>query len=417
MSSLTNLAITTNQIDAIDRKDAELLQSFARNMKRIYLDHNSTTPIDTTVAKAIFDCHLEQPLNPASQHQSGQQARRRLESIRTQILELVGARTAGMQADRLIFTSGGTESNNLAMLGMVGSEPGRVLISSVEHPSIFGPGERLVQEGFQVTSIPVDSLGLCDLDQLRGLVDQETRLVSIMLANNETGVFQPVDQIAEICREFDVPLHCDATQAIGKTSVNFELLGIDAMTFSPHKFHGPRGIGALVHRADVAITPVLFGGFQQMGVRPGTEDVALAVGFLTALLLWNDNSELGLTKRYQKVERLRDKLEKQLVAEHGAVVNGAGASRLGHTSNISFPGIDRQTFLLAADMAGLDISTGSACASGSSEPSPVLLAMGLPEEVIEGSVRISLGVDNTPDEIDEVISRIRVIIENLRGDK
>lgn len=386
-------------------------------MKRIYLDHNSTTPIDPKVAKAIYDCHLEQPLNPASQHQSGQQARRRLESIRTQILERVGARTTGMEADRLIFTSGGTESNNLAVLGLAGSGAGRVLISSVEHPSIFGPAEKLAQDGFQVTSLPVNSMGLCDLDKFRELVDSETRLVSVMLANNETGVIQPMDQISEICRDSGVILHCDATQAVGKIPVNFESLQIDAMTFSPHKFYGPRGIGALVLRAGISVTPVLFGGFQQMGFRPGTEDLALAVGFLEALNLWDDTSETGLMGRYRNLERLRDEMENQLVSELGAVVNAAGAIRLGHASNIAFPGVDRQTLLMAADMAGLDISTGSACASGSSEPSPVLMAMGLSSEVIEGSVRISLGVDNTEEQISEVISRFRVIIGNLRGDK
>lgn len=386
-------------------------------MNRIYLDHNSTTPIDPAVAKAIYDCQLEGLVNPASQHQSGQKARRRLESIRSEILGIVGAKTTGMDADRLIFTSGGTESNNLAVLGIAGETPGRVLISSVEHPSIFGPAEKLAQQGFQVTSIPVNKLGLCEIDRLGNLIDSDTRLVSIMLANNETGVIQPLDEIARICGEAGVPLHCDATQAVGKIPVDFGAMNIDAMTFSPHKFYGPRGIGVLIHRAEVAVKPVLFGGFQQMGLRPGTEDVAMAVGLLAALKLWDENADSGLVERYRAIAHLRDRLEKSLIDEHGAVVNGLGAERLAHTSNISFPGIDRQAFLMAADMAGLDISTGSACASGSSEPSPVLLAMGLPDEVIEGSLRISLGVSNTDDEIDEVIARIRRIIGNIRGHK
>ena len=386
-------------------------------MKRIFLDHNSTTPIDPVVAKAIYDCHLEGLVNPASQHQSGQKARRRLESIRSEILRIVGAQTAGMQSDRLIFTSGGTESNNLAILGLVGETAGRVLISSVEHPSIFGPAEKLAQQGFRVTSIPVNPLGLIEIDKFRTLIDSDTRMVSVMLANNETGVIQPLEDIAEICRHAGVLLHCDATQAVGKIPVDFAALGVDAMTFSPHKFYGPRGIGVLIHRASVSINPILFGGFQQMGVRPGTEDISLAAGLLKALQMWSENARPGFAERYRVIGGLRDKLEQNLIAEHGAVVNGLGASRLGHTSNVSFPGIDRQAFLMAADMAGLDISTGSACASGSSEPSPVLLAMGLPSEVIEGSVRISLGVDNTDEEIEEVILRIRRIIENLRGHK
>jgi cysteine desulfurase len=386
-------------------------------MNRIYLDHNSTTPIDPVVAKAIYECHLEQTVNPASQHQSGQKARRRLEMIRTRILDWVGARTSGMDADRLVFTSGGTESNNLAMMGLVGDEPGRVLISSVEHPSIFGPAEKLAKEDFRVTSIPVGTNGLCDLEKFTQLVDSDTRLVSVMLANNETGVIQPLEEIAKLCREQGVTLHCDATQAVGKTRVDFQNLNVDAMTFSPHKFHGPRGIGALVHRADVTLQPVLLGGFQQMGVRPGTEDLALAVGFLTAVECWNDDSESGYPQKYRETERLRDYLEARLVDECGAVVNGAGAQRLGHTLNVAFPGLNRQAFLMAADMAGLDISTGSACASGSSEPSPVLLAMGLPPEVIEGSVRISLGVENTTEEIEEAATRIGQIVRNLSRDK
>lgn len=386
-------------------------------MKRIFLDHNSTTPIHPAVAKVIYDCHLEGWVNPASQHQSGQKARRRLESIRSEILRIVGAKTTGMNADRLIFTSGGTESNNLAILGMVGETPGRVLISSVEHPSIFGPAERLAKLDFHVISVPVDRLGRCDVGQLRKLIDSDTRLVSIMLANNETGVIQPLDEIAEVCGQSGVPLHCDATQAIGKIPVDFSAMNIDAMTFAPHKFYGPRGVGILVHRAGVTVNPVLFGGFQQMGLRPGTEDVALAAGSLAALQMWQKDADPGFQDDYRAITHLRDRLEKSLMDEHGAIVNGLGAPRLGHTSNISFPGIDRQAFLMAADMAGLDISTGSACASGSSEPSPVLLAMGLPDEVIEGSLRISLGVGNTDAEIDEVIVRIRRIIGNIRGHK
>lgn len=385
-------------------------------MNRIYLDYNSTTPIDPRVAQAIHECHLAQYANPASQHQSGQKARRKLESLRRRILELAGGRTSGMDADRLIFTSGGTESNNLAISGMAGPEPGHVLVSSIEHPSVVGPAELLAQRGYRVVSVASNSDGVCIPDAVHSLIQPDTRLVSLMLANNETGVIQPIEEIAQRCRELGVPIHCDATQAIGKIPVSFQLLGVDAMTFSPHKFCGPRSIGALVTRSSVAPHPVLVGGFQQMGIRPGTEDVALAAGFQTAMELWCGPNGGEFRAQYDEVCRLRDRLEQGLIEHLGAVVNGVGAQRLGHTSNISFPGVDRQRLLLAADMAGLDISTGSACASGSSELSPVLLAMDLAPEVVEGSVRISLGIGNTEAEIEETISRFRRIVTRLRGE-
>ena len=381
-------------------------------MDRIYLDHNSTTPMDPRVAKAIFACHQLQLANPASQHQSGQKARRRLESVRERVLKLMGALSTGMAADKLILTSGGTESNNLALLGLAGQEPGRILVSSIEHPSVFGPAEELVRRGFKVVSIPVDENGVCRLDEFLKLISEDTRLVSLMLANNETGVIQPVEDIAKICRESAVLFHCDATQAVGKIPVSFRNLDVDAMTFSAHKFYGPRGVGGLIFRSSAPPDPISWGGFQQMGIRPGTEDVATAVGMLTSLEL----SLEGLS-RYDEVERLRDRLESDLIAHWDVVINGSGARRLPHTSNVSFPGIDRQAFLMAADMAGLDISTGSACASGSSEPSPALMAMGLPADVIGGSIRISLGVGNTEKEIDGSLLRMGQIVKVLRADK
>lgn len=381
-------------------------------MQRIYLDHNSTTPIAPSVAKAVFACYQSGYVNPASQHQSGQLARRELESIRSKILKWLDARTTGMDADRLIFTSGGTESNNLALLGLAGQEPGRVLVSSIEHPSIFGPAEVLARQGFEVISIPVSQSGVIDLPEAKKRITNKTRLVSLMLANNETGVIQPVAEIAALCRDLGVKIHCDATQAVTKIPVSFQKLRIDAMTFSPHKFYGPRGIGGLVTKSNITPDPILFGGFQQMGIRPGTENLALAAGTLAALQQCGpcEDSDHNVCKAYEAVADLRDHLQTGLEAM-GAVTNGGESARLPNTLNISFPGMNRQAFLMAADMAGLDFSTGSACASGSSEPSPVLVAMGLPDEIIEGSVRISLGSSNTAQEIDEAIRRIRRIVQ------
>jgi cysteine desulfurase len=391
--------------------------------ERIYLDHNSTTPIDPSVAQVIAECHAEGYMNPASQHRAGQMARRKLESLRTRMAQILGANVSGMQTDQLLFTSGGTESNNLALLGLVGSESNpdgsplkrsRVLISAIEHPSVTGAAEQLDRLGHDVEKIPVDRNGVCKIDALRELLQTPTVLVSLMLANNETGVIQPVAEAAKICREAGALIHTDAVQAVGKIPVNFRELDVDAMTFTAHKLNGPRGIGGLLVRHGISPQPILFGGFQQTAIRPGTEDVALAAGMGQAFELFADDLEA----RFEKMESLRNRLQDALLAEFDdLVINGGQADRVPHTLNVSFPGVDRQSFLMAADIAGLAISTGSACASGSSELSPVLLAMGLDKEVVEGSIRISLGVATTEREINEAASRFIALIGNLRRQK
>lgn len=391
----------------------------------IYLDHNSTTPIDPSVAAVIADCHSAGYMNPASQHRPGQLARRKLEEIRRRVAEILDATCVGMQTDQLIFTSGGTESNNLAILGLVGESAGktsslgtpasssrRVLISAIEHPSVFGAAEQLVRLGFDVEKIPVDSNGVIDLDALNDLTDQPTELVSIMLANNETGIIQPVRLAADLCRQKGILIHTDAVQAVGKIPVSFQSLGVDALTFTAHKLNGPRGIGGLLLRHGVTPHPILFGGFQQTAIRPGTEDVALAAGLRQSFELFVDD----LPNRSKQMSTLRLSLERALLSRFvDLVINGVGAERVPHTSNISFPGVDRQSFLMAADMSGLAISTGSACASGSSELSPVLLAMGLELPIVEGSIRISLGISTTPQEVDESVHRIAQIIKSIRS--
>jgi cysteine desulfurase len=388
----------------------------------IYLDHNSTSPIDPSVAQTISDCYAAGYVNPASQHQMGQRARRKLERVRTRMAEILGANCAGMQTDQLVLTSGGTESNNLAMIGLCRgaypdpsvspNRPARVLISAIEHPSVTGSAEQLVRMGYEVERIPVDRHGVCELDVFESLIDEQTILVSMMLANNETGVIQGVAEAAAICRKQGVLIHTDAVQAVGKIPVNFGELGVDALSFTAHKLGGPRGIGGLLIRHGLTPQPILFGGFQQMAIRPGTEDVALAAGMCQALELYQADPQ----GRSDSLATLRDRLQNELQAQFDdLVVNGGDAPRVPHTLNISFPGIDRQSFLLAADMAGLAISTGSACASGSSELSPVLLAMKLENEVVAGSIRISLGISTTEAEITESTRRIGKIIHDLRG--
>jgi cysteine desulfurase len=398
-------------------------------MESIYLDHNSTTPIHPAVAEIIHQYHLAGYVNPASQHQRGQQARRRLEQHRLSIARLLGAATTGMRTDQLVFTSGGTESNNLALLGIAAalveeSEAGkkqrpdsmRIAISSIEHPSLIGAAEQLARLGFEVVKLPVNATGVCEPDEVLPIIQQSgeaskpLRLVSLMLANNETGVLQPVKKIAQLCRQHGILIHTDAVQAVGKMTVNFRELDVDAMSFTAHKFSGPRGIGGLLLRPGIPLQPILFGGFQQMSLRPGTEDVSLVAGMDKALSLFDENPQ-----SMEHVRSLRDELQLKIQTEiPEAVVVGADQPRVPPTLNIAFPGIDRQAFLMAADMAGLAVSTGSACASGSSEMSPVLMAMQLPEEVISGAIRISLGVSNTRAEIVEASRRIFNIINNLR---
>ncbi len=379
-------------------------------MELIYLDNNATTRIDPRVAEAMHQCQLERHANPASQHQAGRRARRVLETARERIAQLLGCHAGDARSDRVIFTSGGTESNNLALFGLVGEPPGDVLISAIEHPSITMAAEALRGRGFDVHPIPVTSEGVIRLDELQRLLTERTRLVSVMLGNNETGVLQPVREIAGICRSRGVLMHTDAVQAVGKVPVGFRDLGVDALSLTAHKFHGPLGIGALLLRGDVPLRPILFGGFQQLGMRPGTESVPQAVGMQVALELWQVEAE----QRVRRITSMRDRLESLVCAElTRAVVIGARSPRLPHTSNLSFPGLDRQAIAMALDLEGVACSTGSACASGSSEPSPVLLAMGLPDSLVEGSIRLSLGADTTDAEIEQAARRICKVIKNL----
>lgn len=391
----------------------------------IYLDNNSTTPLDPLVLEGMIDCYQQGYLNPASQHRLGQAARRRLEEIRRALLAMLNAKTGGMVRDSLIFTSGGTESNHLALIGLTlaaaeqvrlqrgitdrGAQ-GQVLISTIEHPSIMGSAEHLAGLGFSVRRIPVTSQGVCCLSSLQDLLQRPTLLVSLMLANNETGVLQPVAEAAGLARQAGALFHTDAVQVVGKLPVDFQQLGVDGLSFTPHKFHGPRGIGGLVLRAGVSLQPILFGGFQQLGLRPGTEDLVLPRGMELALEL-----AVGHPSRYQSVQQLRDLLQARLVtAIPESVVIGGQVARLPTTLNIAFPGINRQALLLAADRAGIAVSTGSACASGSSETSPVLLAMGLPSEVVESAIRVSLGVFNTREEIESAADTLVRIIYQLK---
>lgn len=390
----------------------------------IYLDHNSTSPPIPSVIDVMTESLTAGFANPSSQHRLGQLARRQLESYRSDLISMLGGKTSGMDADSLILTSGGTESDNLALFGLAAvgrkrlidrqvlddGDAARVIISSIEHPAVFAAAQQLARLGYDVHRLPVDDRGVCVVDQLDELLLKPTALVSVMFANNETGAIQPIAEIANRCRKNLVLVHSDAVQAVGKMEVNFGSLGLDAISFTAHKIGGPRGVGGLLLRHGVTPEPMFFGGFQQMAIRPGTEDVSLTAGLWQALKHFMADP----VARQSHLSGLRDRFEQRLKTLFPAVViNSGNAERSPQTSNFAFPGINRQTFLMSADLEGLAISTGSACASGSSELSPVLIAMNVPKEVIEGSIRVSVGHSNTIEEIDIAVDRIKKIVDRL----
>lgn len=392
----------------------------------IYLDYAATTPPLPAVADAVREAMLAHHGNASSQHATGRSARRTLEDARERIAALLGASPG--RNDRLLLTSGGTESNNHALRGAMpaavkGGVPsgggGHLITSAIEHPSVVAIADRLAAEGHQVDRLPADASGVTRLDALPDLIRPEgephpTRLVSLVLGNSETGVLQPLDRVVEIAGGYGVPVHTDATQAVGRHPIDFAASGVAMMTFAAHKFHGPAGIGGLLVRGDCRPAPLLAG--QAEAERPGTPPVALVVGMLAAL----EAGAAELAGRIAHLRQLRDRFEQQIlaaindVAVDGVAVIGADADRLPHTSCLAFIGRDRQAILMALDRAGIACSTGSACASGSSEPSPVLAAMGLPAEQIRGALRFSFGVPTTAAEVDESVARIRAVCGRLR---
>lgn len=380
--------------------------------------------MDADVAATIVASYQLGYVNPASQHRAGQTARRALEGFRERIVEILDGCSRGMTTDQLVFTSGGTESDNLAMFGLAPVGKQRlvddakieadqrplVLVSAIEHPAIILCQPKLESMGFDVRLIPVDQNGVVKLDALTSLLDEPVALVSVMLANNETGVLQPVKVIADLCNKRNVLVHTDAVQAVGKIPVSFSELNVDALTFTAHKFAGPRGIGGLLLRHGVNPEPLQFGGFQQTAIRPGTEDVSLVCGMAAAM----EKFAVGVRQHGDRLASLRDEMQQQLTSMFpDMVINGAAVARSPQTINLSFPGLNRQSILMAADLAGLAISTGSACASGSSDPSPVLVAMGLNSETIDSAVRISFGYSNTADQVKDAVGRFRKIINRL----
>ncbi|MEQ8849294.1 cysteine desulfurase family protein [Botrimarina sp.] len=385
--------------------------------RTIYLDHNATSPLSPAAAEAMQAAWREAFANPSSQHAAGRVARRTLEEARAQIVRLLGGDPSGRSPDRLVFTSGGTEANTLALRGlMTASGKERLIISAMEHPSIQATADALADEGYRVDRIGLTNAGVVRLDQLEGLLAEASRevgLVSVIAASNETGVLQPIGAIAQLCASAGVWLHTDATQLAGKHPLEFRYRNLTAATIAAHKFNGPLGVGALLLAPAATPAPVLRGGFQQAGLRAGTESAAMAVGMAVALQEWADKR----TERVRRLQDLRDELEQGLAASWlgGAVVLGSDSPRLEHTTCVALPGADRQALVMAYDLAGVACSTGSACASGSTERSPTLLAMGLDETLVDSAVRFSLGATTTAAEIDDAVRRIVAVNRRLRA--
>jgi cysteine desulfurase len=376
-------------------------------MSLIYLDNNATTPTLPAVWEVMRPYLADAYGNPASAHRAGRHARQALEDARERVAALLGA-----HPDEVVFTSGGTEANNLAVFGLAGDPPGHVVASPIEHPSVAEPLRRLEEIGFRVGYLPVDRAGVVRPEALAGVLRPETRLVTVMLANNETGAVQPVAHLQSQISNLKSAIHCDAVQAVGRVSVHFGRLGVTSLSLSAHKFHGPRGVGALLVRRGAKLRPLLLGGHQQGGRRPGTEPVALAVGLATALELAEREGEA----RRQRVLALRRRLLDALRRDAASVVlNGPDEGGIPHTLNLSFPGCRADALLMNLDLAGVACSTGSACSSGSLLPSPVLKAMGVPDEVLHSAMRFSLSALLSEAEIDEAARRIGAAVRRLRA--
>jgi cysteine desulfurase len=361
-------------------------------MNTVYLDNNATTRIDPVVAERMHELHLQGVYNPASQHRAGRHALHLLERAKVEIAESVGASFGGSDGVQVLLTSGGTEANNLAISGLLARRRGIVIVAATEHPSVLEAARHFAPPG-HLRVLPVDGDGICDLDLLEHWLQETDRspgesvtLVSIMLGNNETGVIQDLKSICDLCHRFGIPIHCDVVQAAGKIPLDMQSIGLSALTLTAHKIHGPIGIGALILQSGLLPVPLMYGGGQQLGLRPGTEPVVPAVAFAAALTQSRIAAENGA---YCRVEQLRDQFEQRLVQEADVYVVGQRAPRLPHTSNVSFLRVDRQALHMALDLKGLACSTGSACSSGSATPSGSLVAMGLPQDIVRGALRFS----------------------------
>jgi cysteine desulfurase len=377
-------------------------------VKTVYVDNNATTQVAPEVLEAMMPFFSEYYGNPSSMHFFGGQVARKINEAREQVADLLGA-----EAPEIVFTSCGTESDNAAVLGTFDSYPDKrhFITTRVEHPAVGNVSTYLSRKGYHVTELSVDREGRLDLDELRESITDQTALVSTMYANNETGVVFPIEKIAETVKEKGVPFHTDAVQAVGKIPINLKKSPIDMLSLSGHKLHAPKGIGVLYIRKGTKFSPFLIGGHQEKGRRGGTENVPYIIGLGRACELAKKNMEDENTR----VRTLRDYLEKKILEKiPNTLVNGDQAHRLPNTVSVSFEYVEGESILLLLSDLGICASSGSACTSGSLEPSHVLRAMGVPFTAAHGSIRLSLSIYNTKEEMDYILEHLPPIIKRLR---
>jgi len=378
---------------------------------RIYLDHNATTPLDPSVAEAISVTLRDDFGNPSSVHHFGQRAKQLMDKARATVADLIEA-----EPMEIVFTSGGTEADNLAIRGvaaaMKSTDRRHLITSAIEHEAVLNTIKALSRQGWQTTFLPVDTNGIVSAGDLTKAIDSNTALVSVMHANNEIGTIQPITDLAEIAHKHGALFHTDAIQSVGKIPVNVKTLGADLLSLSAHKYNGPKGVGALWLKRGVRLSTVQTGGRHERNRRAGTENVPGLVGLGVA-------SELAkgkLAESKQEFSALRDLLEEGILRSvSDTAINGQQNQRVPNTSNISFAGVEAESLLIALDLEGVAVSTGSACSSGTLEPSHVLRAMGLPTNRVQSSIRFSLGTGNTQADVDHLVNILPTIVGRLRA--
>ncbi len=375
-------------------------------MRRVYLDSNATTPVLPEVLEAMRPYFAEQFGNASSIHHHGQQTRAAVERSRESVARMLGCRPA-----EVVFTSGGTEGDNLALFGL--TEPGdHIITSTVEHSAVLNSARQLGERGLDVTYVPVDDRGVVDPEAVHAALRPATKLISVMMANNETGVLQPVEEMGRIAAEADVYFHTDAVQAAGKIPIDVQRIGCDLLTISGHKMHAPQGTGALFVRRGTLLRSLFYGGRHERGRRAGTENVPGIVGLGKAAEIAMEAFERG---EMERLAALRDRIQQSVLGSIDATgVNGEGAARVPTTTNIYFDYVEGEALVIALDLKGLAVSTGAACSSGALEPSHVLVAMGLTSERARASLRFSLGKQNTAEEVDFALGVLPEAVARLR---
>lgn len=374
----------------------------------IYLDNAASTKIHDDVLQEMLPYLKEQFGNPSSIHRYGRMAQKAIQKARKQVADLINA-----DPSEIFFTSGGTESNNAALYGIVKKIPNsRIITSSIEHDAILEPCKKLEKEGFEVIYLPVDNQGMVNTMDLSKSITKNTSLVSLMLGNNEVGTLQPVYQFVKICHEQKIPFHTDAVQAVGKIPIDVKELGIDLLSISSHKLYGPKGVGALYVNKEIALDPMILGGGQEKGFRSGTENVANIVGFGKACEIAKNN----FVENTKKMKELKDYLSSNILQKINKVtLNGHPEKRLPNNVHLTFLGVNGEDLLIKLDENGVAASTGSACSVQIQKASHVLQAMGFSHEQITGSLRLTIGVSNTFEEMDKTIEILKKIVEELRS--